>query len=252
MSRGFGGGDGMTKPLVQIIGSAPRCDAVDCDVAIFANFSIIREDGLAHSFSASRRIVLIAETALYPECFISENQRVAQILKLRERLYECEIDQMIVLRTSFPSRHSGRRPVGDRGEYSVEAASRDLRAVAGLSLPIIDSSILRSILSLSALQAYRELRHLGAVYRRRIAGLPFHVRGPYRPSTGVMALIWAFARYGADCKYRTAGIDFKTRTFHAIHKNPDQTYGILPQHVFADQVVLRRISANQRFPLETS
>lgn len=252
MSRGFGGGDGMTKPLVQIIGSAPKCDAVDCGIAIFANYSILREDSITHGFSASRRIVFIAETALHPECFISGSERVEQILALREKLFRCEIDQMIVSCTSFPSRHREKDSVRNLDTYSIETAKRDLQDVVGLSLPIVDSSIIRSIFSLSAARAYREIRHLGAVYRQKIAGLPFHARGPYRPSTGVTALVWAIAKYGADCKYRTAGIDFNARKFHAIHNKSDLTDSILPQHELADQAVLRRIIANQRIPLEAS
>jgi len=81
------------------------------------------------------------------------------------------------------------------------------------------------------------------------------VKAKFRPSTGIIALLYSIDAHGPQAKYIIAGIGIKDRKFHQQNKKMKQSeknnkVGILAQHVSADIAILR--SLVQRYDISTT
>ncbi|KUL32784.1 hypothetical protein [Chlorobium limicola] len=93
----------------------------------------------------------------------------------------------------------------------------------------------------------KKIRYIGSLcstYLKRIIDKKKDCGAYFRPSTGVISLIFAIDEYGNDAEYVVAGIGIKNRAQYHDGNNPAQND--LPHHVFADKQVLRRLAGRYR------
>ena len=112
--------------------------------------------------------------------------------------------------------------------------------LSGCYDPIITSDFFR-------LSMHRKIRYSGSLtstFLKRLLDRRKDCGSVFRPSTGILALVFAIAEHGRDADYVICGIGVQKRDEYLDGKH---IHGRdLPQHVFADVKVLRKLARRYR------
>lgn len=107
--------------------------------------------------------------------------------------------------------------------------------------PLVD----RSIFEQSPKRWMKDLMRLAHFFVMRYTSVPDRdCPSPYRPSTGLLALLLAISENGGDAEYVISGIGITHRDINVCGDKVNKTWqakGRLPSHVLADLIVLKKL-----------
>lgn len=220
---------------VVIYGSAPHAGVVQADVAFFSNFSALQ-------FSA-REIESIAP--------IRNNIISAGALRLRAtkpdvarkdlELQQIQWTNRIVSAPNLVNDSKAQfYESGFKTVLSQEEIDLMLRSVAGKSPPFIDFSHFLHGRRLDEKRFRKLRRNLVTHLYRRQAGRTSFLNSYFRPSTGIISLVYAIKSFGREYEYEMAGFSFGSRSNHAVF-GQDRPRSYYVKHVMADRAILERL-----------
>ncbi len=127
---------------------------------------------------------------------------------------------------------------------SLAKRTRLVRSVAGMPYPIVT----RELFSQALQTQLEDIVHLCKYWLQQVDG---DVKGKFRPSTGIMALLYAIDCHGSDAEYVLAGIGVQERQLHQhnhalLHSEKIHRTHVLAPHIEADIAVLRSLGSRYR------
>jgi hypothetical protein len=234
------------KKRVVVLGSKPGADIPSGDAIYCANAAI---GYYADTVSRFSRVVSV----LNPDMIHPKERREGvpnRALKEREwnMFIEARPEKVILTRTGY---FEFLKEVLDNAGFRspVESVSAFQRRqlvgrISGCYDPIVTSDFFRLPLD-------RKIRYAGSLtttFLKRLLDKSKDCGSVFRPSTGILALVFAIADYGRDADYVICGIGASKRDEYLDGKH---IHGRdLPQHVFADIKVLRKLA--RRYHLSTT
>lgn len=124
----------------------------------------------------------------------------------------------------------------------------DRRMLVGKLSGCYDPILTHDFFYLPLAKKFRYAGSLTSTFLKRLLNKRKDCGSAFRPSTGILALLFAIADYGADAEYVICGIGIRKRSEYLGANNKHKRD--LPQHVFADSKVLKKLS--RRYHLSTT
>lgn len=234
------------KKLVVVLGSKPGADIPLGDAVYCANAAI---GYYADKVIRFRFVVSV----LNPDMIHPRERREGvpnQALKEREwsMFIASRPDKVVLTRTSY---FELAKTILDEADFrsplsclSVYERRMLVGRISGCYDPIVTSDFFRLPLD-------KKIRYAGSLtstFLKRLLNKRKDCGAAFRPSTGILALVLAIAEHGRDADYVICGVGIRKRDEYLdgkhIHKRD------LPQHVFADVKVLRKLA--RRYNLSTT
>ena len=230
------------KKLVVALGSKPGAEIPPGDAVYCANAAI---GYYAEAVSRFPSVVSVASPEL-----IHPKERAEGVPNRETHVRQWEMtvasrpDKMILTRTgSFEFLQEVLDEAGFRSP--VEAVSAYERrmlvgSISGCYDPIVTSDFFR-------LPFRMKMRYAGSLtttFLKRLLDRQTDCGSVFRPSTGILALVFAIADHGPDADYVICGVGVQKR--HDYFGTSNASQRPLPQHVFADVKVLRKLARRYR------
>lgn len=236
----------LKKKLVVVLGSKPNADIPLGDAVYCANAAI---GYYAEAVSRFTQVVsVLSPDSIHPK----ERREGAPNREMNVRQWEMIIasrpDKMILTRSGyFEFLKEVLTEAGFR--LPVEAvAAHERRALVGRLSGCYDPIVSGEFFRLSMRRKIRYAGSLTSTFLKRLFDRRKDCGSVFRPSTGILALVFAIADHGRDADYVICGIGAQKRDEYLdgrhIHGRD------LPQHVFADVKVLRKLA--RRYNLFTT
>lgn len=157
-----------------------------------------------------------------------------------QMILESKPDRMILTRTtSFGLLQEMLLEAGFSSPVSGVSAY-DRRMLAGRISGCYDPIVTTDFFWLPVESKLRYAGSLASTFLKRIVNNRKDCGSAFRPSTGVLSLVFAIDEYGHDAEYVVCGIGMQKRTEYLDGKN--MKHRDLPPHVFADRKVLGRLA----------
>lgn len=232
---------------VIVIGSKPDAHIPDGDAIYCANVSIVY---YADQVARFKQIVnIITPKAIddqKPKNSVGERDSFTEQW---ERILTARRAQLLILESSKADRMiEGLRNAGyDAPVSSISDQKRRklVTRVSGCDDPILTADFFRLPLKLQSRYAGSAI----SITLKRIFDQSKTCNPVFRPSTGIISLLYAIDQNGADCEYVVAGIGMKNRSVYVHTKRSSvkqSSNTSIPQHVFADRKILQAISSRYR------
>jgi hypothetical protein len=232
---------------VVVIGSKPNAVIPDGDAIYCANVSIVYYADQVARFSQIVNVITpMAIVDQKPE----NSSGVQECYTARwEAMLTARRAQLLILESSKANRMiDGLRKAGYDAPITTISAQERRKLVArvsGCDDPIVTSDFFRLPPKLQRQYAGSAI----SIMLKRIFDQNKTCNPVFRPSTGIISLLYAIDQHGADCEYVVAGIGMHDRCIY-IHTDRSSvkrsSRASIPQHVFADRKVLRTISSRYR------
>lgn len=229
---------------IVVIGSKPNAIIPDGDAIYCANVSIVYYAEQIVRFSQIVNVITpLAIVDQKPrnssgeqECYTARWEAMLTASRAQLLILEsCNANRMI----------DGLRRAGYDAPISLisDQERRKLVArVSGFDDPILSADFFRLLPKLQSRYAGSAI----SITLKRIFDQSKTCNPVFRPSTGIISLLYAIDQHGADCEYVVAGIGMNNRSvyIHTERSSAQRFSGTsIPQHVFADRKVLRAISS---------
>jgi hypothetical protein len=234
------------KKLVVVLGSKPGADIPLGDAVYCANGAI---GYYAETVSRFPSVVSVMNPdVIHPKGF----REGAPDRELNQRQFQMVIasrpDKMILTRTGH-FEFLKETLAGAGFTSPVEAVSaQERRALVGKFSGCYDPIVTSDFFRLPLDKKIRYAGSLASTFLKRMLNKRKACGSAFRPSTGILALVLAIAEHGRDADYVICGIGVRKRDEYL---NGKQLKGRdLPQHVFADVKVLRKLA--RRYNLFTT
>ena len=221
----------MPKDRVVIYGSGPNCELSPAPHSYFANYAALRYTQGELATCGGTLTHCGNVTAVIPTKAVL-NDILASYKEHARRLSSYHFDQRIIFATK-PKYHrlfDGREGV----EYlPPEALNEIIHDVMGRTMFYSWSHLLGGVL--------QGARRKSRMVKQAMFGGD-DTDAYFRPSSGVMTLIIALHRHGANCKYEMQGFEFKRRSHDHVTQSifVEKSPYYLP-HLEADRLVLTQI-----------
>ncbi|MBN1929371.1 MAG: hypothetical protein JW764_07500 [Chlorobiaceae bacterium] len=232
---------------IVVIGSKPNAVIPDGDTVYCANVSIVY---YADQVARFRQIVNV----ITPKAIADQKPRNSSgeqdcYTKRWEAMLAAWRAQLVILESSNASRMiEGLRNAGyDAPISSISHQERRklVSRVSGCDDPILSAEFFRLPPKLQARYAGSAI----SITLKRIFDQGKTCNPIFRPSTGIISLLYALDQHGPDCEYVVAGIGMNNRSvyIHSERTSAQRTSGAsIPPHVFADRKVLQAVSNRYR------
>lgn len=231
---------------VVVIGSKPDAVIPDGDVIYCANVSIIY---YADQVARFRQIVnIITPNAIDDQKLPSSSAGQNCLTSQWEIMLTVKQVRLIILLSGSADRMvTGLRNAGYTTPITMishQERRKLVERVSGCDDPILTADFFR-------LPVKQKLRYAGSaasVMLKRIFDQSKTCRSFFRPSTGIVSLLYAIDQHGVDCEYVIAGIGLNKRSVysHTISSATCSDKASIPAHVFADRKILQTISSRYR------
>lgn len=232
----------VNKQLVVVLGSKPGAVIPSGDAIYCANAAIGYYGDRVCRFPFV--VSILSPDAIHPK----ERRAGAPNREMNERQWEMiissRIDRMILTRTGH---FDFLKEVLDKAGFSspVDSVSAFERRklvgrISGCYDPIVTSDFFRLPLD-------KKIRYGGSLtstFLKRMLDKRKDCGSVFRPSTGILALVFAIADHGQDAEYVICGIGARKRDEYLDGKHIHERD--LPQHVFADIKVLGSLARRYR------
>ena len=230
------------KKLVVVLGSKPGANIPQGDAVYCANAAI---GYYAETVSRFPQVISV----LNPD-MIHPRERMEGVPNqaLKEREWNMFIasrpSKVVLTRTSYFE--LAKKNLGEAGFrsplscLSVFERRKLVGKISGCHDPIVTSDFFH----LSLDQKIHYAGSLTSTFLKRLLDRRKDCSAVFRPSTGILALVLAISEHGRDADYVICGIGVKKRDEYLAGKH---IHGRdLPQHVFADIKVLRKLARRYR------
>lgn len=227
---------------IVIIGSKPNANIPDGDVIYCANGAI---GYYAESVKRFGKVISVLNPDLiHPKKRIHESSTKEFYERQWLAIVRSQPDKVILLRNRSLLMLTGAlREAGF--EAPVLGLSRvERRMLVGKISGCYDPVITKDVFQLPVDKQIRYSGSLCTTFLKRIIDRKKDCGAYFRPSTGVISLIFAIDEYGNDAEYIIAGIGIKNRAQYQDGNNPAQND--IPHHVYADKHILRRLAERYR------
>jgi len=234
------------KKLVVALGSKPGADIPSGDAVYCANGAIGYYADKVYQFP--KVVSLVNPDMIHPK----ERREGRPDRELNELKYRSIVasrpDRMILMRDG--QLELLKKVLAEGGFTSpVEAVSaherrRIVGKISGFYDPIVTSDFFR-------LPKEKKIRYAGSLtstFLKRLLDRRKDCGSVFRPSTGILALVFAIDEYGPDADYVLCGIGVRKREEYLDGSETHERD--LPQHIFADAKVLRKLA--RRYNLFTT
>lgn len=226
----------------MIIGSKPDARIPDGDVIYCANSAI---GYYAENVGRFQKVISV----LNPD-IIHPKKRAAgsETREFYERQWSTVVNshphKMVLLRTtSLAMLTDSLRDAGfEAPVYGLSRVER--RMLVGKISGCYDPIITKDFFRLPTKIKTRYIGSLTTTFLKRLIDRSKDCGAYFRPSTGVISLVFAIDEHGENAEYVIAGIGMKNRELYHDGKNPK--HGYLPHHVFADKKILSRLTEQYR------
>lgn len=223
---------------VVVIGSKPNAVIPEGDAVYCANASIAY---YAQQIAGFKHIVnIVTSSAIdYQPKNMSDDRDYYR--ERWEKMSKTRPARLIILRNKNPDRMiSALREVGYDASISFindQDRRKLVTRVSGCDDPILTADFFQLPSKLKIAYAGSAL----SIILKRIFDQSKTCNAIFRPSTGIIALLYAMTENGCDCEYVVTGIGLKNRNEY-IQANRSSEHRI-PHHVFADRKVLHSVAA---------
>ena len=230
------------KKLVVVLGSKPGADIPQGDAVYCANGAI------GYYAEAVNRFPRVASVMNPDLIHPKERKPNSPNREFYERQFQVVTasrpDKMILTRaTSFDMLKGVLDEAGFRSPVEAVLA-HERRALVGKISGCYDPIVTSDFFRLSYELKIRYAGSLTSTFLKRLLNRRKDCGAAFRPSTGILALVFAIAEYGREADYVVCGIGVRKREEYLDSSNPRQRD--LPQHVFADVKVLRKLARRYR------
>jgi len=226
---------------IVVIGSKPNAVIPDGDAVYCANASIAY---YLHELSGFKYIVNITTPFAIRDHIKKTSDDAYCYRESLKKMSESRSLRLIILRSTNPEHMiNALRETGLDVPISIindQDRRKLVTRVSGCDDPILTADFFR-------LPSKLKLSYAGSaisIILKRIFARSKTCNAIFRPSTGIIALLYAIAENGYDCEYVLAGIGLKNRNEYItdirLSKHP------IPHHVYADQKVLRSVAAKYK------
>ncbi|WP_164926819.1 hypothetical protein [Chlorobaculum tepidum] len=236
----------LTKKLVVVLGSKPNADIPLGDAVYCANAAIGYYAEMVSRFP--RVVSVMSPDVIHPKEFREGVPDRALNQRQFQMVLASRPEKMILTRTGH-FEFLKETLAGAGFKSPMEAVSAQERRalvgkISGCYDPIVTSDFFRLPLD-------RKIRYAGSLastFLKRLLNKRKDCGAVFRPSTGILALVFAIAEHGRTADYVICGIGVRKRNEYLSGK---QVKGHdLPHHVFADVKVLRKLA--RRYNLFTT
>lgn len=228
---------------IQIVGSAPNSELGYCDVAYFANFSLLSFDANEVRQKCGSIKIFAAASAFIPELGSLCEARRKELQALRDKVYKFKPDEIRI----FATRDQYSKPLIHDTIMADEMMSpKDLQDLffhtIGKKLPFVVWQNLTLDVLKNKSKGYKILRNL-ILQRMHLTKIE-NCSAFFRPSTGVTALAYALSQHGERAHYCLTGISFEKRVGHSVFNDQKFECSEFEPHVSADKFFLREADKN--------
>ncbi len=218
---------------IVIIGSKPNADIPDGDVIYCANGAI---GYYAESVRRFGKVISILNPDHIHPKKRNDGQWLAFTRSRPEKVILLRNNNLLMLTEAL--RETG-------FEAPVLGLSRaERRMLVSKISGCYDPIVTKEFFHLPLDKKNRYIGSLCTTFLKRIIDKRTDCGAYFRPSTGVISLIFAIDEYGNDAEYIVAGIGIKNRAQYHDGNNPAQND--IPHHVYADKHILRRLAERYR------
>jgi hypothetical protein len=234
------------KKLVIALGSKPGADIPHGDAVYCANAAIGYYADAVSRFPSV--VSVLSPDLIHPKERGEGVPNRETNVRQWEMIVASRPDKMILTRAG--SFEMLKKVLDEAGFLSpVEAFSaHERRAIVGRISGCYDPIVTSDFFRLPYRMKIRYVGSLTTTFLKRLLDRRTDCGSVFRPSTGILALVLAIAEHGRDADYVICGVGVRKRHDYLDVSNSSQRP--LPQHVFADVKVLRKLV--QRYNLFTT
>jgi hypothetical protein len=193
-----------------------------------------------------RKIAVVSSYELSPRNRSSENELSLQYIRKFDSIRHAFCDRLVTIHSDqYPEGVNDLRASGYLNpikKLSVQDCRVLQKSVSGVQEPVFSWEYLMAHRSIKGAYSLCKSAFLASI---SIYDSPyFLIPSLFRPSTGIIALLYAISQHGADSQYFISGISMKTRNAYAngestILKELDNWR--LAPHILADRKILRAL-----------